>query len=304
MAYHPFRHLGLKFLSVGVALGLWFTVAGERTVERVLQVPLELINPPEQLVLVESPPGSVEVRVRGASGRLSQLSGSEVVAMIDLSLAKEGRMYAHLTPSQVRAEVGVEVVEVKPGNVPLRFEKSVSRRVLVVPSIEGEPAPGFLAGEATVEPATVEVSGPESAMKRLKEATTEPVSVSGLRSQVRREEVTIGLPESSLRLSSPGGVTVTVPIQARPVDRLFTAVPVHLRNAGRGVSAEVVPTAVAVAVRGPKDVVDALRPDLVAAFVDLAGLGPGRYNRPVRVDPAQDVVAVRTEPAMVQVTIK
>jgi hypothetical protein len=38
--------------------------------------------------------------------------------------------------------------------------------------------------------------------------------------------------------------------------------------------------------------------------VDLAGLGPGRHNRPVRVDPAQDVVVVRTEPATVQVRIK
>jgi YbbR domain-containing protein len=303
MAYHPFRHLGLKFLSVGVALGLWFTVAGERTVERMLLVPLELINPPEQLVLVESPPGSVEVRVRGAAGRLSQLSASEIVAMIDLSLAKEGRMYAHLTPSQVRAPVGIEVVDVKPGSVPLKFEKQVSRPVPVLPPIEGEPAPGFLAGEATVEPATVEVSGPESAMKRLKEVTTEPVSVSGLRSKVR-QEVTIGLPDGSLRLASPGTVMVTVPIQQRAVDRLFTAVPVRVRNAGPGVSTQTVPAVVVVAVRGPKDAVEALRLVQVSASVDLAGLGPGRYNRPVRIDLAQDIVAIRTEPATVQITIR
>jgi YbbR domain-containing protein len=303
MAYHPFRHLGLKFLSVGIALGLWFTVAGERTVERVLQVPLELINPPEQLVLVESPPDLVQVRLRGASGLLSQLPAGDVVVMIDLSLAGEGRMYAHLTPGQVRAPIGVEVLEVKPGSVPLRFEKSVSRGVPVVPPIEGEPAPGFVAGEATVEPATVEVTGPESAMKRLKEVTTAPVSVSGQRRQVRKD-VTIGLPEGSLRLSSPGTVAVTVSIQARPVDRVIAAVPVRIRNAGGGLSAQVVPAVVAVAVRGPKDVVEALRPDLVAAFVDLAGLGPGRYNPPVRIDPLQDVVAVRTEPATVQVRIK
>jgi YbbR domain-containing protein len=175
--------------------------------------------------------------------------------------------------------------------------------VPVVPPIEGEPAPGFLAGEATVEPATVDVSGPESAMKRLREVTTEPVSVSGLRSQVRKE-VTIGLPDASLRLSSSGTVTVTVPIRQRAVDRLFTAVPVRVRNAGLGVSAQTVPAVVAVAVRGPKDAVDALRSAQVSAFVDLAGLGPGRYNRAVQVDPAQDVVTVRTEPATVQVTIR
>jgi YbbR domain-containing protein len=303
MAYHPFRHLGLKFLSVGVALGLWFTVAGERTVERMLLVPLELSNPPADLVLVESPPGSVEVRVRGTTGRLSQLPDGAVVAMIDLSLAKEGRTYAHLSPSQVRAPAGVEVVEVKLGNVPLRFEKSVSRSVPVSPLIQGEPAPGFVVGDAVVDPAMVVVTGPESAMKRLKDATTAPVSVSGQRSQVR-DEVTIGLPEDSLRVASPGRVTVTVQIRPRAVDRLLTAVPVRVRDAGRGLSAQVAPAAVAVAVRGPKDAVEALRPDQVAAFVDLAGLGPDRYNRPVRVDPPQDVVVVRTEPATVQVRIK
>lgn len=303
MAYHPFRHLGLKFLSVGVALGLWFTVAGERTVERMLMVPLELLNPPQQLVMVESPPASVEVRLRGASGRLSQLSEGAVVAMIDLSLAKEGISYAHLLPRQVRAPAGVEVVAVTLGNVPMRFEKSVSRSVPVVPLIQGEPAPGFVAGDAVVEPAMVDVAGPESAMKRLKDATTAPVSVSGRRNDLR-EEVTIGLPEDSLRVSSPGRVTVTVPIRPRTVDRLFTAVPVRVRNAGRGVSAQVAPAVVAVAVHGPQDVVEALRPDAVAAFVDLAGLGTGQYNRPVRVDLAQNVVVVRTEPAKVQVRIK
>jgi hypothetical protein len=303
MAYHPFRHLGLKFLSVGIALGLWLTVAGERTVERTLRVPLEYGNPPPALELVEYPPGTVDVRIRGTSGLLSQVSAGDVIAVVDLSLAREGLKYAYLAPGQVRAPFGVEVVEVKPGMVKLRFEKSVSKTVPVVPVVEGEPAPGFVAGAATVGPATVGVTGPESAMKRLKEATTEPVSVSGQRSQVR-EEVAIAVLDGSLRLQTTEKATVTVPIQARPIDRVILSVPVRLRNAGRGVSAQVVPAVVAVAVRGPRDVVDGLRPGAVNAFVDLAGLGPGRYNRPVRVDPARDVVVVRTEPSTVQVRIK
>ena len=80
--------------------------------------------------------------------------------------------------------------------------------------------------------------------------------------------------------------------------------PVRVRNAGRGLSAQVVPAAVAVSVRGPKDVVEGLRPDSVGAFVDLAGLGPGRYNLSVRLEPAQEFVVVRSEPTIVQVRIK
>ena len=87
MAYHPFRHLGLKVVSVAVALGLWFALAGEQTVERSLRVPLELRNRPERLELVEDPPATIEVRVRGASGLLSQLMPADVVGEVDLSTA-------------------------------------------------------------------------------------------------------------------------------------------------------------------------------------------------------------------------
>jgi YbbR domain-containing protein len=303
MVYHPFRHLGLKFLSVCVAFGLWFAVAGERTVERTLQVPLLTSNPPERIELVESPPGTVEVRVRGASGLLSQLSTGAVVATIDLSLAREGQNDAYLTTRLVRAPIGVEVVSVKPSVVPLRFEKSLTKAVPVVPVVEGEPAPGFVASAASVEPASVEVTGPESAIKGLTQAMTEPVSVSGQRGLVRAE-VVVDVRNASLRLTTPVRATVTVPIQPRPIDRVIASVPLQVRNAGRGVSVQVVPTVVAITVQGSPDVVEALRPDTIAAFVDLAGLGPGRYNRPVEVDPARDVAVVRTEPAMVQVRVK
>lgn len=303
MIYHPFRHLGLKFLSVAVALGLWFIVAGEQTVERSLRVPLELRNRPERLELVESPPASVDVRVRGSSGLLSQLSAGDVIAMVDLSTAKVGRRFFHLTRSQVRGPFGVEVVEVTPGTVSLRFEPSGTRWVPVVPVIEGEPAPGYLAGEVSVAPTTVEVAGPESALQRLKEATTEPVSVSGARKPVR-ESVTIGVPDANLRLTEPINATVTVQVRPTPVDRLVTPVPVHFTNIGQALSAQAVPAAVVVAARGPKDVVDGLRPDAIGAHVDLAGLGPGRYNLSVQIDPSQDYLVVRTVPAAVSVRIK
>jgi YbbR domain-containing protein len=303
MAYHPFRHFGLKVLSVAMALGLWFTLAGEQTGERSLRVPLEIRNRPPRLELVEDPPSSIEVRVRGASSLLSQLSLADVVAEIDLSQARPGRRYFSVTPAQVRAPFGVDVVDVTPGTVSLRFESSLTRRVPVVPMVDGEPAAGYETGPVSVTPDTVEVEGPESAVQRLREVNTEPISVSGARQPVT-ETLAIGLPDPSLRLISLGNAVVTVQIQPMPIDRLVTQVPVHIRNAPRGLSAGAVPAAIAVVTRGRKDVIDALRPDSISAFVDLAGLGPGQYNLTVRVDPSADFVALRIEPATVHVRIR
>ena len=47
----PFRHAGLKLLSLGLAVLLWMVVAGEETVERGLRVPLELVQFPPGLEL-------------------------------------------------------------------------------------------------------------------------------------------------------------------------------------------------------------------------------------------------------------
>ena len=58
------------------------------------------------------------------------------------------------------------------------------RIVPIVPSVEGEPAPGFLVGNITVEPATVEIVGPESILRRVTEAITEPVWVGSAQSDV------------------------------------------------------------------------------------------------------------------------
>ena len=65
--------LGLKVLSVGLAVLLWMVVAGEETVERGLRVPLELQQVPAGLELLGELPTTVDVRVRGASGTLSRV---------------------------------------------------------------------------------------------------------------------------------------------------------------------------------------------------------------------------------------
>jgi YbbR-like protein len=59
-----------------------------------------------------------------------------------------------------------------------------------------------------------------------------------------------------------------------------------------------------VTVRGSKNSLTDLRGDSVQAFVDLAGLGQGRYNLRVQVDPADSFGVVAIDPAVVSVTIK
>ena len=303
MRYHPFRQLGLKVLAIALASLLWLTVAGEHIVERSLRVPLEFRNIPEALEIVGNTPDSVDVRLRGSSAVLSRLQSGEIVAVLDLSSARSGSRLFHIRNDEVRAPFGVEVSQVVPATLALELERSARRKVPVAPVIDGDPAPGFVVGRFSADPATVEIVGPESHVRQVAEATTEPVSVKDARSRVR-DTVTIGVVDSSVRLALARSANVTVEIWPAPVERRMPDVPVRWRNLGSGLRAQVSPQLVHVTVRGSKDPLAELRGDSVQAFVDLAGLGPGRYNLRVQVDPAESFGVVAIDPAVVSVTIK
>src|SRR5258705_7877289 len=124
----PFRHLGLKVLSLGLALLLWMVVAGEETVERGLRVPLELQQMPGGIEVLGDIPTTVDVRVRGGSSVLSRVGTGDVVAVLDLRSARSGGRLFPMTPDQVRGPLGGEVVQGTPSAGSLAFAGSAPPR--------------------------------------------------------------------------------------------------------------------------------------------------------------------------------
>ncbi len=301
--YHPFRHLGLKALSVAIAVLLWLSVSGEQIVERSLRVPLELQNIPDKLDLVDIPPATVDVRVRGTSGLLSHLAPGDIVAVLDLSAARAGRRLFPLTPDRVHGPSGVDVAQISPSTIGLEFERSATRGVRVVPAIEGQPAPGYEIESVTCQPASADVAGPDTVLRLLNRVITEPVSVAGATASVH-ETVTMGVAVAGLRLKTPGKAAVTVTIRALPIERAIRGVPIRQRNLPAGRTAQVTPAEVTVQVKGPREIVEPLGSEAFGAFVDLAGLAPGRYNLQVHVEPPQRVEILHVEPATLVARIK
>ena len=300
--FWPFRHIGLRMLSLALGVLLWMVVAGEETVERGLRVPLELQQVPGGLELEGDVPATVDVRVRGASGALSRIGPGDVVAVLDLHGAQSGRRLFPLTPDQVRIPFGVEVAQVMPSTVTITFETSASRRVPVVAAVDGSPAPGYVVGTRTSDPVAVDVEGPESAVKRVTEVLTEPVSVEGARESVRAS-VILGLEDPTLRLKTARSATVTVEIAPAPLERTLHNRPVHLRNVAPNLSAQALPPTVDVAVRGSREALNRIGADDIAAYIDLSGLGAGQYMLPVHADSSRDAGVTHIEPALVQVRI-
>ncbi len=303
MRYNPFRNLGLKVLAIALASLLWLTVAGQHIVERSLRVPLEFRNIPKSLEIVGNTPDTIDVRVRGSSAVLTRLQPGEIVAVLDVSGARTGSRLFQVRADEVRAPFGVEVTQVVPSTLALELERSARRRVPINASVDGQPAPGFVIGTKTVEPSSVEVVGPESRVRQVTEATTEPVSIKGARARIR-DTVNVGVIDSAVHLALPQTAQVTIDIWPAPVERRVADVPIRWRNLPPGLSAQLSPNLTNVAVRGTKELVDGLRPDGILAYVDLAGLGAGRYNLRIQVDQTERFGVDAIDPALVTVTIR
>jgi len=303
MRYNPFRNFGLKVLAIALASLLWLTVAGEHVVERSLRVPLEFRNMPKSLEIVGNTPDTIDVRVRGSSAMLTRLEPGEIVAVLDVSAARSGSRLFQIRADEVRAPFGVEVTQVMPSTLALELERSARRRVPINPSLEGQPAPGYVVGTKSVVPSDVEVMGPESRVRQITEATTEPVSVRDARARVR-DTVNVGVIDSSVHLVAPQTAQVAVDIWPAPVERKVTDVPIRWRNLAVGLSAQLSPNLTSVKIRGTSELVEGLRPDAILAYVDLAGLGVGRYNLRIQVDQTERFGVAAIDPSLVSVTIR
>ena len=301
MATLGFRHhVGLKIVSIALAFLLWLVVSGEQTVERSFRIPLEFSNLPMQLEIVGDPPGVVDVRVKGSSGLVSRIGAADLSAVIDLQEGKAGRRLFPLMGNQVRTPFGLDVVQVTPSTIAVTLEISSSKVVPIVPSVDGDPAAGFVVSTVVAEPATVELVGPASALRSVNEAVTEPVSVAGASAGVV-EQVTVGPPNAAVRLRAPTRARVSVGIMQAPVEWAVAGVPVKVVGDAR--VGPLMPDRVTVQLRGPRAAVTSRVKDFEAT-INVMGLGPGELLVPVRVVAPEHVGVVKVEPPELRVRVR
>ncbi|HET9316055.1 MAG TPA: CdaR family protein [Vicinamibacteria bacterium] len=279
-------HLPLKLISLGLAVLLWYVIAGEKTSEMGLSVPVELQNFPQDLELTGEPVNAVEVRLRASPGIIQRLGPGDVSARIDVKGASEGERIVHLTGDSIRVPFGVRVVKISPAIITLNFERTQQKSVPIRPRMLGRPAAGFEIAEVTALPAEVQVLGPKSRVNDVESAYTEPISVDGARSDVI-ERVAIGIEDPLLRIQGTPRVEVTARVREVHGTRTLEGLPIALR----GAAGTLRPAQATVVLTGPAAALEKVSADDVKAYVDGAAARNG-LPAPVAVELASGLAGV------------
>ena len=282
------ENLALKCVSLALAMGLWFVIAGETTSEIGVSVPVEMQNFPRDLELVGDAANAVEVRLRASPGIIHALGSGEVSAQIDLAGVAEGERIVHLTPESIRVPFGVKVVRINPSILTLNFEQTLQKTVPIRPRLVGRPAPGHEVADLTSRPAEVRIAGPRSRVAELESAFTEPVSVEGATVSVA-EDRNLGLEDPLLRILDTPKARVTARVREVEERKAFDDLPVAVR----GGAASIRPGSVRVVLVGPVSALRLVSSADVRPYVDVTTLeSPGSARVAVEILPGQAGVRV------------
>src|SRR5262245_7776875 len=136
---HWLKHLltnnwRLKLLALLMAVMLWAATTRESTSEIGIDVPLEYQNVPANTEVITDTTNTVEVRLRGPSTLIKEVSSPDISTTIDVGKMEKGsEKIVTLTKEQVRAPFGVDVVAVNPARVRVTLEPTVSSRLKIIP---------------------------------------------------------------------------------------------------------------------------------------------------------------------------
>ena len=207
-------------LALVLAVSVWIsavTSADPDETQTLRSIPLSVIGQDPSLINIIEPPATIEVTLRAPQSVWARLTaqGNSVQATLDLSGLGSGE---YTVPVQLTINVNArpyQIVLVNPTTVTVHLEPLATDTLPVEPIISGEPALGYQAGRATMDPRTVTISGPESIVRQAVRAKV-LVSLAGVRGsfdQSLRVQVVdqnnVQLPELTV---SPELIRVSVPI--------------------------------------------------------------------------------------------
>jgi YbbR domain-containing protein len=171
---------GIKLISLGLSLMLWFYVTSKGKTEMTLTVPLELRNIPQNMVVVGPVASSLEVRVQGQERLLRDITtDKKLVGILDLSMTKEGENAVRLSPDDISRPSDIVVTHMSLSEVKVRLEPLIRKTFRLKPIVHGAPASGYRLKNVVITPPKVTVEGPSSVVTMLDSLQTMPIDIQG-----------------------------------------------------------------------------------------------------------------------------
>ncbi len=291
---------GLVFcFLLGVAAVL--SCSGSTAHEAEFFIPVEISGIPSKLTVTGSHLKGIEVRVRGPKSALETLAKLKPKYLLDLSGAGVGVETIYFDPNPIALPKGVTIIKITPELLTVRIENEIKKEVLVIISLSGKPASGFIVAGAVTKPLSAVLQGPQNILGPMEKVLTKPIDIKG-KSESFKKEIALDLAEDLEVISTSKVVLADIFIEEKIAVKLYHDIPVEGRDTQYQYS--ISPPGVNIEVKGPVNVLKKLYTEKgIKVYVDLKGLKPGMYVRRASIALPLKTTLVGAEPKIFTVKI-
>ena len=175
------KNISSFLLAFSLAIIVWVSAAtsSDPNQEEIFVIPLEVMGLADDMVILETLPSTVSVKVYAPKSRIEQLQEEEVIrAWITVAELAPGsyRIPIHIDlPSRISP---IQHLSTAPSKIELTLDKLITREFPVMAEVEGEPAIGYRLGEVVWSVQSVTIGGRASQVEKV-ETVEVALDVSG-----------------------------------------------------------------------------------------------------------------------------
>ncbi len=273
----------VKVCCLILAIALYLFHQASLTEKRSFVIPLTIVE--EGLVQHTGDyTSTVTVVVRANTEEISSVHSNQLNAYVNLNnISKNGEYNL-----PVKVNIADEImafdpfeIKVKPEYIKIKVETKDLKYIPLEASIVGEPEHGYEITDISIEPAFVEVTGPESVIENTKKVYLDKIDVTGLtqKSVFETEYKSIN---KLLSVKETGPFKVTLMVEPKQMERTIENIPVTVLSLNDKLYIKDEIPEMWVILEGSMPVLEEYTPGKRFITIDLAQITePGEYDVPV-----------------------
>ncbi len=217
-------HVVSILISVCIATAMWYMVSVRDRIEMQIDVNMDYIGIPKNLIVTDGLIKKITVRIRGPEALLRNVNSPHLSHQINLSHIKKGVSIVPLTAEKLSGYYrAFDVLDVQPPRIVVKADLIVERMVPVQPQLKSSLRKGAVTvSDVSVTPSSVTVRGPESVVADITSLRL-PIDIDA-RASGSAVEQTLPLDSPSLVTLTPNNVRVNYTVTSKrvSVDHRYT----------------------------------------------------------------------------------
>ena len=273
------KELLLQVLSLALGILIWFLAVGTDQMDASMNIPIEVLNLPKNLVIYNQYRKEVSVTLRGPRGIIQEVRNRPPSLLLDLSEAEPDTIVLSTESLSLPLPSGISVVRMQPASITLSIDKLVERQIPITAVTEGNVAEGYILQDVSLNPDTISVAGPENLVAREQTLKTYVINLSGLNRSTTLP-VHLDLSPEFMDLIGETTVVAKLLVADKLIEKKIRNIPVNIRDAEQEV--RVKPNSITAVARIPEKLLSET-PVLSMLFRASVNAGPGEFPRQVPV---------------------